>query len=126
MDVLKASYQPSRLHSFWLNVLSRELMLKLNIEHVGQLPKLEHVEVSIHARDVLKAANVEKWQVGNCWGMIECSQVARCSARIARGYVHLYGWLAMAAAVVVAAASKSCTAMQAFVKIPPILAAPSP
>lgn len=63
VDALKADYQRSRLQDLYSQSLSRELMLKLNLKSLDDLPKLRHVVVAIQAKDVTGQQHVDKWQM---------------------------------------------------------------
>lgn len=51
------------MHEFYQQILSRELMLKLNVKNVNDLPRLERLDLAIQARDVIGENYVEKWQL---------------------------------------------------------------
>lgn len=63
VDELRAGYQRSRLRDFYMSTLSRELLLKLNLKSVRELPTLRSVSVAIQAKDVQKQQHVDKWQM---------------------------------------------------------------
>jgi predicted secreted protein len=51
LALLKSQYQRSRLGQFYSAHLSRELLLKLNVSSVQQLPRVRSVDLSISAKD---------------------------------------------------------------------------
>jgi hypothetical protein len=51
LTLLKSQYQRSRLGQFYSSHLARELLLKLNLRNVEQLPRVRNVDLSISAKD---------------------------------------------------------------------------
>lgn len=51
LDALKGQYQRSRLQDHYQHHLARELMLKLDLDNVQQLPRVKSVDLSINAKD---------------------------------------------------------------------------
>ncbi|KAF6253081.1 ribosomal protein L5 domain-containing protein [Scenedesmus sp. NREL 46B-D3] len=63
LALLKSQYQRSRLAEFYSSHLARELLLKLNLSSVQQLPRIRTVDLSISAKDTHGRRYAEKWEM---------------------------------------------------------------
>jgi polyphosphate kinase len=50
---LKTHYQRSRLQEYYTQHLSRELLLKLNVSSVRQLPIVKNLDLAVSSKDLL-------------------------------------------------------------------------
>jgi ribosomal protein L5 len=63
VERLKSEHRRSRLLEFYERVLSRELLLKLNVRSAAELPRVDRVTLAVQARAVAGAPRVEKWEL---------------------------------------------------------------
>ncbi|WIA12542.1 hypothetical protein OEZ85_006203 [Tetradesmus obliquus] len=63
LALLASQYQRSRLGEFYSAHLARELLLKLNLDNVQQLPRLKSIDLSISAKDTHGRRYAEKWEM---------------------------------------------------------------
>lgn len=52
LQQLQQQYQRSRLQEFYNGHLTREMMLKLNVRSVQQLPRIRSIDLSVSSKDL--------------------------------------------------------------------------